>query len=171
MLRSHLFVPSKREYVRGKRPRVNCILCEVNAGRDTVDRLQVFRSGLFVVSLNLHPYNPGHVMIFPQRHLEDPRQMTRAEALELHELQRLTFDVLDRRYQPSGYNVGYNCGDASGASIRHFHLHVVPRYHRELGFMDVLGGAKIFIEDPVAAMTELRDLFEELAGKAEKLSG
>ncbi|MBI2943877.1 MAG: HIT domain-containing protein [Candidatus Wallbacteria bacterium] len=163
MLRSHLFVPSKREYVRGNRPQVECILCDIIAGRDTVDRLEIFRDDLFSVSLNLHPYNSGHLMVFPMRHVEDPRELSRDEVVRLHRLQCLAFDVLQQRYRPSGFNVGYNYGEGSGASIRHYHLHIVPRYYRELGFMDILGGAKIIVEDPMETMADLRERFRMVA--------
>lgn len=166
MLKSHLFVPTKRDYVRGKRPQVACILCEVIEGRDTVDRLEVFRDRLFLISLNLHPYNSGHLIVFPMRHIEDPRDMTPEEVLGLHRMQAMALEVLTLRYHPSGYNVGYNYGVASGASISHFHLHVVPRYQRELGFMDILGGAKIMVEDPTETLTDLRVRFREKASES-----
>jgi hypothetical protein len=62
-------------------------------------------------------------------------------------------------YSPQGYNIGWNIGDASGASISHLHMHVVPRYHRELGFIDIIGGAKIIVEDPEVTRDSLRAAF------------
>jgi ATP adenylyltransferase len=155
----HLFVPTKFDYVRGKRPQVECILCEVSSRRDTVDRLEVHRAELSVVTLNLHPYNPGHLMIFPKRHLTHPVEFTPAEVAETHRLQLLAFRVLEHLYRPAGFNVGYNLGRASGASIEHYHLHVVPRYEKELGFMDIIGGAKILVEDPVRTRDRVREAF------------
>jgi ATP adenylyltransferase len=60
---------------------------------------------------------------------------------------------------PSGYNIGYNVGEASGASIEHLHQHVVPRYSRELGFVDITAGAKIIIEDPEVTLQNLKAAF------------
>ena len=154
-----MFVPSKQEYVRGKRPAVDCILCELVADRDTVERLVVRKTELFLVSLNLHPYNPGHLMIFPARHVLHPGEFTPAEVAALHAEQVGALAVLDELYHAKGYNVGYNLGQASGASIAHYHLHLVPRYDRELGFMDIIGGAKIMVEDPLRTRDRLRDAF------------
>ncbi len=162
MIRSHLFVPSKRGYARGERPKVDCILCEIVAQRDTVTRLEVYRTEPFLVSLNIHPYTTGHLMIFPTRHVEDPRDLKPKEVTALHKIQCLALDVLTQRYRPAGFNVGYNYGDASGASISHFHLHLVPRYPREIGFMDILGGAKIMVEDPSEMIAEIRQHFLRL---------
>ena len=102
-------------------------------------------------------------MIFPNRHIVDKRELRSDEVLHLHELECISFEVLTRAYQPRGFNVGYNMGESSGASIPHLHLHVVPRYPRELGFMDVIGGARIIIEDPIVTQEKLVKIFQELA--------
>ena len=158
--RKHLFVPGKRDYIKGKkRPAVGCILCAILANDENVQRLEVTRDDLFCVSVNLYPYNPGHLMIFPLRHVVDPRQLTRDEVLALHAWQEKVLERLDRLYQPLGYNIGMNVGEASGASIDHLHQHIVPRYHKELGFVDILNGSKIMIEDPQVTLARLREAF------------
>ncbi len=160
-MRDNLFSPNKLAYVKGQaRPDVECILCAVIDGNDQVDRLGVYQSALFTVSLNLYPYSPGHLLVFPNRHIVDVRELTEADVLELHRLQCLCLDVLNEVYQTQGYNVGYNIGSASGASIDHLHLHIVPRYPRELGFMDVIGGARIIVEDPNVTRQKLRQAFD-----------
>ena len=160
-MRQNLFVPNKMPYAKGKnRPDVPCILCAIVERNEKVERLEVHRTELFTISLNLYPYSPGHLMIFPNRHIVDTRELTNDEVYNLHQLQCLSFDVLTRAYQPKGFNVGYNMGESSGASIAHLHLHVVPRYPRELGFMDVIGGARIIIEDPNATQEKLHRLFQ-----------
>lgn len=161
--RANLFTPHKGGYVaaRAKGPggSSRCILCAVAAGDQGVVNLEVARDAGFLVSLNLYPYNPGHVMVFPARHVEDPRELTADEAATLWRLQDLTLDVLAAAYGPAGFNVGYNLGEAAGASIAHLHLHVVPRYRRELGVVDILSGAKILIEDPTETRERLRVAF------------
>ncbi|MBI1929714.1 HIT domain-containing protein [Candidatus Poribacteria bacterium] len=166
-MRNNLFVPNKLAYIKGKaRPNVECILCAIIGGNDQVERLEVYQSVLFTVSLNLYPYSPGHLLIFPKRHILDSRQLTQAEILELHTVQGLCLDVLDAVYQPHGYNIGYNIGGASGASIEHLHLHVVPRYPRELGFIDIIGGAKIIVEEPKVTQQKLRQAFAGRSSEA-----
>ena len=163
-MRDNLFVPGKMGYARcGERPDVECILCAVVEGSDEVVRLDVHRSKLFMVALNLYPYSPGHLMVFPQRHITDVRMMRDDEALELHKLQSLCLDVLEEVYAPHGFNLGYNLGKAGGASIEHLHLHIVPRYARETGFIDIIGGAKIIVEDPKISLSRLREAFLKTA--------
>lgn len=159
--RSHVFVPGKRDYVRGQRPKVDCILCEVVCERDTVTRLEVTRTDQFVVSLNIYPYNPGHLLVFPVRHVEGPNELDEDEALGLHRLTLRCLDVLGRCYQAGGFNVGYNIGRASGASLAHFHIHIVPRYPRESGFMDIIGGSRIYVDDPLTTQAVLKRAFAE----------
>ncbi len=162
-MRENLFVPNKMPYAKGKnRPAVECILCAIVEKSDKVERLEVHRTELFTISLNLYPYSPGHLIIFPNRHIVDMRELNSEEVIELHQLECLSFEVLSHAYQPRGFNVGYNMGESSGASIPHLHLHVVPRYPRELGFMDVIGGARIIIEDPNVTQEKLAKIFQEL---------
>jgi ATP adenylyltransferase len=163
MERENLFVPGKEAYVRRRvgRPQGKCILCAVAAGDPEVVSLELARADGFLISLNLYPYNPGHVMIFPARHAEDPRDLTDEEGAALHSLQKAALDVLTRVYEPAGFNIGYNLGNAAGASIPHLHLHIVPRYANELGVMEILSGAKILIEDPQATQTRLRTAFTD----------
>lgn len=167
MLCTNLFSPNKLKYVTGrKRPAVECILCAV-IGRDKkVSSLEVFRSERFVVSLNLYPFNTGHLLIFPIRHIEDVRKFTDEEVLEAHTLVRVSMDVLEKLYGPRGFNVGYNVGSVSGASIAHVHMHVVPRYERELGFADIIGGAKLIVENPTVTLKKVMRAFEKGFGKS-----
>ena len=159
-MRNNLFVPGKMEYIRGKkRPDVECILCAIADGSDKIVRLEVHRTRLFIVALNLYPYTPGHLMVFPRRHITDPRKLNDEEVLELHKLQNLCLDVLENVYSPHDFNMGYNIGPAGGASIDHLHLHIVPRYHRETGFIDIIGGAKIIVEDPNVSLSRVREAF------------
>ena len=141
---------------------MDCILCAVLNGDPAVQNLLLWRDHDFAVSLNLYPYNPGHLMIFPARHIEDVRQMTTAEVQGEALTRSLVMKVLDEVYEPQGYNLGYNIGSASGASIAHLHMHVVPRYQNELGVIDILSGNKIIIEDPVVTRQKLIDAFANI---------
>lgn len=166
--RPNLFVPGKTEYVKketARRPG-RCILCDVARGTGDVVNLEVARDEDFIITLNLYPYNPGHVMLFPARHVEDPRELRADEHAHLARLQNLILDVLQAEYNPAGFNVGYNVGAAAGASIAHLHLHVVPRYPQELGVVDILSGAKIVIEDPAETRARLRAAFDEALKKS-----
>ena len=162
-MRKNIFVPSKGEYVKGKRPAVECILCSIMQNDPEVISLEVVRSKSFIVAVNLYPYNPGHLMIFPNRHIEEVEKLSLSEVGELHKLTIISLKVLRNLYKPHGFNVGDNLGKGSWASIKHLHLHVVPRYENELSFIDVLSGSKIIVEEPKDTVQRLKMEFKKYA--------
>ncbi|MCX7776202.1 MAG: HIT domain-containing protein [Spirochaetaceae bacterium] len=157
----YFFNFNKIAYLRGKRPD-GCILCLIRDGSPDVDRLIVHETARFLVTLNLYPYNPGHLLVFPKRHVLDLRELDRDESLEQDRIVRLCLDVLDRYGKPSAYNIGYNMGLNAGASIEHLHLHIIPRYPREIGIAELIGGARVLVQDPKDTQQALRALFDEV---------
>jgi ATP adenylyltransferase len=160
----YLFNTEKIKYVRGAKPRVDCILCAIRDRDPAVKSLEVARTGNCIVSVNLYPFNPGHVMIFPLRHVAGPSDLTDDEALEMHRLLKMSIRIITDEYSPSGFNVGYNLGLGSGASIPHLHQHVVPRYENEIGYLDVLAGTRVIVTDPVEVMECLKKHFRDVSG-------
>lgn len=160
-----LFVPSKQNYAKGERPKVACILCSVANKDSKVEVLDIYHTENFIVSANLFPYNPGHIMIFPKKHVLTTENFSKEEVIELHELQLLSLEVLKENYNTTSFNLGYNIGPSSGASIDHLHLHLVPRYPREVGFIDVIGNARIIVEAPKDTVTKLAKAFKEKSSK------
>ena len=167
-MKKHLFIPSKIDYVRGKRPEVDCILCAILTHDKRVVDSIVFQTDLMAIALNLYPYNPGHLMIFPNRHIEDLTELSQEEVLEMHRLTILVVNILKELYHPQGFNIGYNLGESSGASIKHLHRHIVPRYKNELGFVDILAGSKIYVEDPSRVLTKLKEAFQKVEAENKK---
>lgn len=156
----YLFNTEKIKYVRGEKPDVDCILCAIRDRSEKVRSLEVFRDDLFIVSVNLYPFNPGHLIIFPVRHITGMNQLSDAEALRMHHLSASTIEILKEEFNPSGFNAGYNLGSGSGASIPHIHMHIVPRYENEVGFLDVLAGTRIVVVDPREAVERLKKRFK-----------
>ncbi len=167
-MRKHLFIPSKMDYVRGKRPQVDCILCAIIAHDNRVIDTSIYNNNLITIALNLYPYNPGHLMVFPNRHIEDLIELSKDEVIEIHRLAALSIKILQKMYHSQGFNIGYNLGKIAGASIKHLHLHIVPRYENELGFVDIIAGSKIFVEDPEQAMIKLKEAFLKEEKEKEK---
>ncbi|RPJ09348.1 MAG: HIT family protein [Spirochaetaceae bacterium] len=145
----------KLSYIQGKKTD-GCILCKIAESSPDVPDLSVYKDEFFVVSLNLYPFNPGHLMIFPVTHHEDIRKFTPAEDKRLNALLHYFLDILDKTHHPEGYNIGYNMGLPAGASISHLHLHVIPRYSREIGIADLIGGKRVLVEDPMETIRKIR---------------
>jgi len=143
----YFFNFDKLSYVSGEKPE-SCILCLIRDGDPHVRDLTVYRDDLFIVSVNLYPYNPGHIIIFPVRHVEDIRDYSAAEERHHNRISRFFLDVLDGVYHPFGYNIGFNMGLSAGASISHLHYHIIPRYPREIGIADLIAGKRVLVEDP-----------------------
>lgn len=158
--KKHLFIPNKREYLTGKkRPKVECIICAILNENPEVESLMIYRDRLVALCANLYPYNSGHLLLFPVRHIIDPRDMTSDETSQMHQLMIKSMTVLEEIYKPGGFNIGFNVGSASGASISHLHQHIVPRYEKELGFVDIISGSKIVIDDPRVTVSRLKSVF------------
>ncbi|MCL1865718.1 MAG: HIT domain-containing protein [Spirochaetes bacterium] len=162
MEKSYLYNTEKIKYVKGDRPAVECILCAIRDNDPLVKNLIIHSTEKFIIAVNLFPFNPGHLMIFPKRHICQINELTNEEAVELHELLAKTITILDEEFKPSGYNVGYNIGEGSGASIPHLHQHIVPRYPNEVGFLDVLSGTRVIVNNPVDTMERLKKKFSNL---------
>ncbi|MDA3899173.1 MAG: HIT domain-containing protein [Spirochaetes bacterium] len=159
-MRKYLFNVDKYRYVTGERPKADCILCEMIAGNPDIRNLVLCKTEFNLVTLNLYPYNPGHLMIAPLRHIESLAQLNSMEAADSHRLLVFSLNVLEEEFSAHGFNVGYNLGDESGASIAHIHQHIVPRYRNEVGFIDVLAGDRIAVVDPIDQFERLKQHFD-----------
>lgn len=143
-----------------------CVFCEaVEQSSDPArEGLVLVRGRASYVILNLYPYNNGHLMVVPNRHVDS---FAAATADELSELMRFTRDAeiaLTEAYQPQGINVGVNLGRAAGAGIlEHVHIHLVPRWTGDTNFMPVIGNVRVLPEELGESARRLRPVFERLA--------
>jgi ATP adenylyltransferase len=154
-MRDHLFSTEKIKYINGQKPDGDCILCPIRERHPDVKTLEVYRSDNFIISLNLYPYNPGHLMVFPSRHVVKLDELSDKEVVEFYRLTSDSIRVLEEEFNPSGFNVGFNLGEQSGASISHIHQHIVPRYSNEVGFLDVLSGTRVVVVEPEDVLKRL----------------
>ena len=137
-----------------------CIFCE-GLGLNT--DLVVFTGATCFVILNLYPYNNGHLMTVPKRHLANLASTTAEERAELMALSRICEMALDEAYKPHGINVGINLGRPAGAGILdHLHVHMVPRWNGDTNFMGVIADTRVLPEDLTQTAIRLRPIFERL---------
>ena len=141
-----LWTPHRLAYVKGGQEQVtgehNCPFCEA-PGRSDEESLIVHRGELAYVVLNLYPYNPGHLLVCPYRHVPDYSDLSVAETAEFAALSQQAMRVLRRVANPSGFNLGMNQGVTGGAGIAaHLHQHIVPRWGGDGNFMPIIAGTK-----------------------------
>lgn len=131
-----LYTPWREEFVLGPRED-ECIFCEPDKRKHVRD-LMLYRGKRAFVVLNRYPYNTGHLMVVPYRHIAVLDDLKQAEANEIMSLITLSSRIMNERLQPAGMNVGMNIGSAGGAGIEgHLHVHLVPRWVGDTNFMPV----------------------------------
>ncbi|MBN1556734.1 MAG: HIT domain-containing protein [Lentisphaerae bacterium] len=138
-----LWAPWRMEYIRGIGTD-ECFLCRMLQENRDRENLLLKRGRTGAVVLNRYPYNNGHLLVFPYRHVPELKAMTEEERREHLELQIEAIDALKRIMRPDGFNVGLNQGKAAGAGVEaHLHTHVVPRWNGDTNYMPVLADVKI----------------------------
>ena len=141
----------------------HCIFCHARTAEES-GPLVVHRGAVCFVVLNLYPYNNGHLMVVPNRHVGTLADATREELAELMEFTKLAEIALDEVYKPHGLNVGINLGRPAGAGVvDHLHLHVVPRWTGDTNFMTVVGEVRVLPESLEETGRRLRPVFERIA--------
>lgn len=139
-----------------------CVFCEALA-REETEPLLLHRGRLSFVILNLYPYNNGHLMVVPNRHVATLTDAGIDELTELMTLTRHAEIALNEVYRPQGLNVGLNLGRSAGAGIAdHLHVHIVPRWSGDTNFMSVVGNVRVVPEDLAATAARLRPIFDRL---------
>ena len=150
-------------YVTGGAKSDACVFCAAQSSPDA-ESLIVFRGSTSFVILNLYPYNNGHLMVVPNRHIASLAAATHEELCEMIELTQRAEVALGEAYAPHGMNVGINLGKPAGAGILdHLHIHVVPRWNGDTNFMTVIGQTRVLPEELPQTAERLRPIFERLA--------
>jgi ATP adenylyltransferase len=149
------------DYINQEKPE-GCIFCTFPAEQDDRKNLLLGRSFYSFAILNRFPYNCGHLMVVPKRHVADLNVLPEEEFEDLHRLLRLSVSILIDVYQPEGVNLGMNLGRSAGAGIAdHLHYHAVPRWNGDTNFMPVIAGTKVMVEHLDNAFLRLREKFDQ----------
>lgn len=154
-----LWTPHRMSYIKGESSEdtSGCPFCRIPTRPDE-DGLVVARGRTVYAVLNLHPYNPGHLMVLPYRHVAELENLAPEESAELMAFTRQAIRVLKAQADPPAFNVGMNLGHVAGGSLAdHLHQHVVPRWGGDANFMAVIGQTKVIPQ----LLSETRKLLAE----------
>ena len=143
----------------GKSP--GCVFCAAQDPSEDQSSLIVFRGTTCYVILNLYPYNNGHLMVVPNRHIPSLAAATSEELHELIDLTRRSELALGEAFKPDGMNMGINLGKPAGAGVLdHVHMHVVPRWNGDTNFMTIVGETRVLPEELPVTAGKLRAILE-----------
>ena len=154
-----IWAPWRKAYVTAKVRSKGCLFCRAKRAAQSQDQknLVVHRSHRSFSILNLYPYNNGHVMVVPVRHVSGLEKLGSEERLDLLREVDLVLKLLRKVFHPEGFNLGLNLGRSGGAGVPgHVHLHMVPRWLGDTNFMPVLTGTKVISDSLKATHLALR---------------
>jgi len=136
-----------------------CVLCEKPGEDDDIMNYILYRGKKNFIILNSYPYNPGHLMVAPYRHVAGLDGLAEEERNEHFEIVSRSIKVLRQVFDPGGFNIGVNMGKVAGTGIDdHVHTHIVPRWQGDTNFMPVLSDVRVLPE-------ALSDTYDKLKGK------
>jgi len=157
-----LWAPWRLEYIRGIKDS-DCFICDKRDDRNDDDRNLVLARGQeSFLLLNAFPYNSGHVLVAPYRHVADLADLSENELNEIMQLILRIKKIMVRMMRPDGFNFGFNLGAAAGAGVKnHVHGHLVPRWIGDTNFMPVIGDTRVVPEALTDTARRLREAWEK----------
>jgi ATP adenylyltransferase len=158
----HLWAPWRMGYILSNQKDEECIFCP-GKNRDTdEERLILYVGSSTMALMNRFPYNNGHVLVAPVRHVPSLEELSDEEILDLLSVVRKAIRILKAVMNPDGFNVGLNLGREAGAGMEeHMHFHIVPRWGGDTNFMTVLDDVRVIPEHIQETYKKLRPLFNE----------
>jgi len=157
-----IWAPWRIEYIL-QTHQEGCILCQKPKENSDEQNLILYRGKSNFIMLNAFPYNPGHLMVAPYRHIAKLEDLTDAEAKEHLDMVRLSVNLLKKTTKPAGFNIGMNLGRVAGAGIDdHIHCHIVPRWQGDTNFMPVVAKTKVLPQALSESYTVLKKSLQKI---------
>ena len=159
-----LWAPWRMEHIKRdlSNEKNKCVLCIDMNNSDDRDRLILYRGKFSFIIMNLYPYNNGHLMVCPYKHIASLSKLNEEILYEIMKLISKSSEILKKSLKAEGFNIGANIGSVGGAGIDdHLHFHLVPRWKGDTNFMPVLGNTKVI-------MSGLHDTYDELSSHFQK---
>ncbi len=165
MYEHYLWAASRSKYVRKDHKKTKCIFCGIAKNDPKIPKKVLYKDKEMMVIMNMFPYNVGHLEIVPVRHVVNLEDLSEKEFMKFWDMVKKSIVLLRKALNPRGFNIGVNLGgDVAGASIEHLHAHVVPRYQRDLGFMETTASTKVMpesIEDTSKILMKYIDILKK----------
>jgi ATP adenylyltransferase len=153
----HIWSPWRMKYIRDHQAPKGCIFCDALAKEDGVENLIVKRGEKAFVILNRYPYNSGHVMVVPYKHVGTLAELEPDITADVMNLIQQSIAVINEVYKPEGFNLGANLGAVAGAGVAcHVHFHVVPRWGGDTNFMSTVGESRVLPEDLCETLARMK---------------
>ncbi len=116
----------------------------------------------FFVILNKYPYNAAHLMVVPYEHLDSPEKISPEKSVEMWDLSNRSLAIIREHFNPMGFNLGMNLGQAAGAGVKdHIHLHIVPRWAGDANFMPIIGETRVLSYSMDHMLETIRNAFKK----------
>ncbi|PWB70595.1 HIT family hydrolase [candidate division GN15 bacterium] len=162
MLDKMIWAPWRAGFILSKKEK-GCVFCKRQKMKDSIRNLVLYRGRTVFVILNKYPYNSGHMMIVPYRHVAHLERLTPQEAIEFFDLTRVAVAIIKEKLRPHSLNLGMNLGRSAGAGVPgHLHMHIVPRWIGDTNFMPVIGKTSV-VSIPLEPIYELlREGFDKI---------
>lgn len=158
--------PHRLQYVRKVIKPKGCVFC--NAAKNAKDpkSLVLFKNRSLMVLLNKYPYNNGHLLILPTKHVADYEKLSDKQLQAQSLMTKQCIKILKKVYKPHGFNLGMNLGRVAGAGIPdHLHQHIIPRWGGDTNFFPLIGQTKLVVETTEQSYNQLKPHFEKLEKK------
>ena len=161
----YLWSPKRDEYDNVTIPDdIECIFCSQAEGDDRITKLEIFEDDFLMVVLNIFPYNTGHLLVVPKKHVNSLTELTDEERDRLFSMVQRVEELQREVMNPAGIDIGINLGEAAGESIEHLHVQLVPIYGHDRGFMETSLDTKVMkksLEDVQEQYWEKIEILEE----------
>ena len=158
--------PERLKYVRRIIKPKGCVFCQALKLKSRSQAGLLYKSASAMIVLNKYPYNNGHLLILPARHIGNLEELKEPEWNEIHWLLKKSVGILKKTYGCSGLNVGLNLGAAAGAGIPdHLHYHIIPRWVGDTNFFPLIAETKVVVETLATSFKKLEKAFKALEGK------
>jgi len=160
-----IFAPWRIRYILSKKYE-GCIFCNFTKENDDRKNLILYRGEKSFVMMNRYPYNPGHLLVSPYRHVADITDLNDEELFEIMKYVKISEVVVRKVMEPHGFNIGINVGSVAGAGMEeHIHAHIVPRWNGDTSFMAVFADVQIIPEALEETYDKLKKAFDEILKK------